>query len=171
VKPVMRPTVEVRAVDTSGLPPEAARRLERLSTLLDRAITIPGTRIGVGLDPILGLIPGIGDAATGALSLWIIVEAARMGAPRATLIRMLANVAVDTFGGSLPLVGDVFDFAWRSNSRNMDLLRGHIGAPVQAKRASKLTVAAIVAGVLLLIALGIAASVWLIRGVMGMLGG
>ena len=163
MRPSLRPTLQSRL--PPGLPPDAARRVERLARLLDRAVTIPGTRIGVGLDPILGLIPGVGDVATGALSIWIILEAARLGVPRATLVRMLGNVAVDTVGGSLPLVGDLFDFAWRSNSRNVDLLHEHVGSPVASTRASKLAVAGVILGVVVVVALGIAASVWLVREV------
>ena len=110
-------------------------RIEWLARLLDRAVGIPGTRVGFGLDPLLGLVPGFGDVATGALSLWIILEAARLGAPRATLVRMLGNVAVDTLGGTVPLVGDLFDVLFRSNTRNLRLIKRWIDQKHPESRA------------------------------------
>ena len=147
----------------------ATARVDRLARLLDRAVGIPGTNIRFGLDSILGLIPGMGDVATGALSIYIILEAARMGAPRATLVRMLGNVAIDTFGGSVPVLGDLFDVAWKSNSRNVELLQRHVGAPVASRTASKGTVALVVAGVVVIVALGVALAWWLVKALAGLL--
>ena len=98
-------------------------RLDRLATLLDTALIIPGTNIRFGLDGLIGLIPGIGDAITTALSAYLIYEAHRLGAPGHVLARMIANVAVDGLVGAVPLVGDAFDVLWRANRRNMRLLR------------------------------------------------
>ena len=98
------------------------RRLRRLTKLLDTAFTIPGTRWRIGLDAIIGLIPGAGDVITTALALYIVVEAYRMGVRGGTLARMLMNVAIDFLIGSIPLVGDIFDTAWKCNLRNLRLL-------------------------------------------------
>jgi uncharacterized protein DUF4112 len=107
---------------------EALQRLDFLATLLDSAILIPGTKIRFGADAVIGLVPGIGDAITTALSAWIVYEAHRLGMPRRVLVRMIGNVAVDGLFGAVPLVGDVFDVMWRANRRNMRLLREHIEA-------------------------------------------
>jgi uncharacterized protein DUF4112 len=101
-------------------------RLDRLSRLLDTAILIPGTGIRFGADAVIGLMPGIGDAVTTALSAWIVYEAHRLGAPRHLIMRMIANVAVDGLLGAVPLAGDVFDVLFRANRRNMRLLREHL---------------------------------------------
>ncbi len=119
-------TIEVMA----ATPEQAAtlRRVRRVSHLLDEAVRIPGTNRRVGLDPILGLIPVVGDLTTALFSAYVVVEAYRLGASRGLLARMVLNVLVDTVGGSVPLVGDVFDAVWKANERNVDLLERHVGS-------------------------------------------
>ncbi len=112
-------------------------RVERLATLLDNAIPIPGTRFRIGLDPLLGLLPGLGDALGALASAWILVEAARLGASRTVLARMLYNIAVDTLIGAVPGAGDLFDFVWKSDAKNVALLRRHLEQPDMAHRASR----------------------------------
>lgn len=102
------------------------RRLEQLARAMDSLFVLPGTSFRVGLDGVIGLIPGIGDAAGAAISLYLVYAAHRIGAPRTLIARMLANVGIDMLAGSVPLVGDIFDFAWKANRRNMDLLRRHL---------------------------------------------
>src|SRR5882724_4932778 len=95
-----------------------------LVRLLDDAVFIPGTRIGVGLDAILGfLFPTIGDAATGLASLALLVLGFQMRVPKVVLVRMVFNILLDTLLGSIPLVGDAFDLFWRSNRRNLELIQ------------------------------------------------
>ena len=84
---------------------------------------MPGTSIRFGFDGLIGLVPGIGDAVTTALSLYIVHEAWQLGAPRRVITRMLANVALDGFIGAVPVAGDVFDVMWRANKRNVRILR------------------------------------------------
>ncbi|HRF08471.1 MAG TPA: DUF4112 domain-containing protein [Xanthobacteraceae bacterium] len=105
---------------------ERLARLETLATLMDAALVIPGTNVRVGFDALIGLVPGIGDVASAAISCFIIVEARRLGAPRWLLARMAGNVAVDAVGGVIPLVGDLFDVAFRANLKNVRLLRRHL---------------------------------------------
>jgi hypothetical protein len=112
-------------------------RVERLATLLDNAIPIPGTRFRIGLDPLLGLLPGLGDALGALASAWILVEAARLGASRIVLTRMLYNIAVDTLVGAVPGAGDLFDFVWKSDAKNVALLRRHLEQPDVVHRASR----------------------------------
>ena len=112
-------------------------RVERLATLLDNAIPIPGTRFRIGLDPLLGLLPGLGDALGALASAWILVEAARLGASRTVLARMLYNIAVDTLIGAVPGAGDLFDFVWKSDAKNVALLRRHLEQPDMVHRASR----------------------------------
>jgi uncharacterized protein DUF4112 len=102
---------------------ERIARIDTLATLLDTAFVLPGINVRFGFDALIGLIPGIGDAITTALSLYIVHEARQLGAPRHVIVRMLANVMIDGFVGAVPLVGDAFDVVWRANRRNMRLLQ------------------------------------------------
>ncbi|MCA1796440.1 MAG: DUF4112 domain-containing protein [Geobacteraceae bacterium] len=105
--------------------------LQRLAHLMDASIPVPFTHKRIGIDGILGIIPGIGDGIGALLSTYIIARAARMGVPRVLLLRMAANVGIDTLVGTIPLVGDLFDMAWKSNLRNMQLLDRHLRDPEQ----------------------------------------
>ena len=101
-------------------------RIDALATLMDTAFLIPGTNVRFGLDALIGLVPGVGDAITTIISLYIVSEARALGAPPLLIVRMLANVAVDGLIGAVPLAGDAFDVAFRANRRNMALLREHL---------------------------------------------
>jgi len=125
------------------------RRLRQLSRLLDNVITIPGTQVGVGLDPILGLLPIAGDFLGFMLSCYIVVEATRLGISRATLGRMIFNIMVDGVVGSFPILGDLFDFAWKANSLNIQLLEANLKFPSQSQKADRLFIFALMAGLLL----------------------
>lgn len=110
---------------------ERLSRLRRIARLLDAQFCIPGTSWRFGADSLLGLVPGLGDSATALVSLYILIEAHRLGVRPATLARMGWNVALDLGLGAVPLAGDIFDFFWKSNLRNIELLerdlarRGH----------------------------------------------
>lgn len=102
------------------------RWAERLVTLLDDRFRIPGTDVRFGLDPIIGILfPGIGDAVTGAGSIGLMALALRRGVPSVVLFRMVLNILVDVVAGALPVVGDIFDLAYKSNRRNLELIREH----------------------------------------------
>jgi hypothetical protein len=105
---------------------ERIARIEALAALLDTAFIIPGTNLRFGFDVLVGLVPGIGDALTTALSLWLVREAHALGAPRHLIARMLGNIAIDGVVGAVPFLGDAFDLVWKSNRRNLYLLRRHI---------------------------------------------
>ena len=105
---------------------QKVEQLQQIAELLDGQFRIPGTEIEFGLDAIIGLIPGIGDLVSGTISLWLIREARRLGAPRWLVARMVWNVAVDVTVGIVPFVGDAFDVAWKANRMNMALLKRHV---------------------------------------------
>ncbi|MEL4897573.1 DUF4112 domain-containing protein [Crocosphaera sp. Alani8] len=113
-------------------------RLNRISHVLDKAIPIPGTKWTIGLDPILGLIPGGGDTIAGILSAYIIIESARMGLNRKVIGQMVANVLLDSLAGSVPVLGDVFDVTWKANVRNIELLEHHLNYTPENKKVNRL---------------------------------
>ena len=134
-----------------------------MSTLLDSAITIPRTRITVGLDPILGVIPGIGDIIPTVASAYIVARAAAFGVPRATLLRMCLNLLLDAAVGSIPLVGDAFDVVWRANDRNVRLVESRLAEPIRGRRdrrAVAVVGAAVFVSVLAVGVAGVAAAWW-----------
>ncbi|MBA3312228.1 MAG: DUF4112 domain-containing protein [Planctomycetota bacterium] len=102
------------------------KRIRTLAKVLDNAFSVPGTNWRFGWDSIIGLVPGGGDVATGLLASYIVVEAAKLGVPRRTLWRMAANVAIDVAGGAVPLAGDLFDFAFKANRKNLKLVEKHL---------------------------------------------
>ena len=104
-------------------PVSVRRRVEAMEVLLERAFTVPGTSYRVGLDAIVGLVPVIGDLITTAMGAWIVWEARNLGMSKFQVMRMAGNVGIDTVIGAVPLVGDLFDLAFRSNSRNLRILR------------------------------------------------
>jgi hypothetical protein len=143
-------------------------RARALTRLLDSAAKIPGTGIRFGLDPLLGLVPGLGDVAGAALAGYLVLLAQRLGAPRSVILRMLANVAVDTVGGTVPLIGDAFDVAFKSNTRNLALLERTLDVPTRdVDRASRVTVIATLVGLALLAVGGLVLAVFVIRWLVG----
>lgn len=110
-----------------GNDPQAVRmRVEALEKLLERAFHIPGTKIPFGLDSIIGLVPVLGDLITAAMGAYIVWEARNLGMSKWQLIRMTANVGIDTAIGAIPIVGDAFDLVWRSNTRNLRIIKKHL---------------------------------------------
>jgi hypothetical protein len=142
-------------------------RLRRVAWLLDNSIQLPGTNFRVGIDSLIGLIPGFGDAIGALLSSYIVAEAARLGIPKATLIRMSLNVALETIIGMIPIAGDVFDMAWKANQRNVRLLDVYMENPRKTTVTSRLLVFGLVAVLIALIVgmvvLGIIIMRWLIQ--------
>jgi len=126
------------------------RRLRRLGRWLDAGIRVPFTSLRVGIDPIIGLVPGLGDAAGAILATWILFEGYRLGASRATLVRIAGNIAVDALTGTVPLLGDAFDVAWKANLRNIALLERHAMDPARARASDRRFIAALAAGVVAL---------------------
>ncbi|MCC5627229.1 DUF4112 domain-containing protein [Nostoc sphaeroides CHAB 2801] len=139
------------------------KRLRQLSRLLDNVITIPGTQIGFGLDPIIGLIPIGGDFLGIMFSSYIILEAARLGVSRATLGKMVLNVIVDGLVGAVPVLGDFFDFTWRANTNNIKLLEDYLKFPSQQKSADKWFIFGVLVGLLLIAIVLVALPVILVR--------
>ncbi|MBC1237795.1 DUF4112 domain-containing protein [Nostoc sp. 2RC] len=139
------------------------KRLRQISRVLDNAITIPGTKVGIGIDPIIGLLPIGGDFLGVMFSSYIILEAARLGVSRATLGRMVVNVIIDGLVGAIPIFGDFFDIAWTANNHNLKLLEEHLKFPSQQKSADKWFIIVVLIGLLLISIALVALPVILIR--------
>jgi hypothetical protein len=114
---------------------QAARlaKLRSIAWLLDAAFRLPGTRFRFGIDALVGLAPGAGDAVMAVTSLYIIWEARKLGLPGPKLMRMLANVGVETLAGSVPVVGDLFDAAFKANLRNIAIIEEHLGVTLRRR--------------------------------------
>lgn len=107
-------------------PVSVRRRVEALERVLERAFTVPGIRRQVGLDAVVGLVPVAGDLISAAMGLYLVWEARNLGMSKWQLARMTANVGFDTLVGAVPVAGDLFDFLFRSNSRNLKIIRKHL---------------------------------------------
>ena len=150
------------------------RRLRRLSNLLDNAIPIPGTSYRIGLDPLIGLLPGGGDFVGTALSAYIVLEAARMGVPRATLQQMVWHIVVDTVSGVVPVLGDLVDVTWKANVKNIALLEEHLDVtPAQSarKKVDWLFLGLLLGGLLLVVFTIAVISAMLLRWLWGVITG
>lgn len=166
--PPNEPPVRI-IVPGSAPPPGLAERnqfrehVRHLAWLLDSAFEIPGTRFRIGLDPLLGLIPVVGDLIGLVISSYIILLASRFGVPRVVLLRMFLNVLIDAVVGSVPVVGDALDAAWKANLMNARLLDRALDDPKAAGRSSFWVVLGMLAAVLAVCVGGIVLTVWLIH--------
>lgn len=127
--PVSQEQFDKIARDLPGMgrdPQSVRQRVEALELLLERSFHIPGTKIPFGLDSIIGLVPVLGDVVTAVMGAYMVWEARNLGMSKWHLIRMTANVGVDTALGAIPLIGDVFDLVWRSNSKNLRIIKKHL---------------------------------------------
>ena len=143
--------------------PARLRRIRRFAQLLDRSIVLPGG-YRIGIDPIIGLIPGFGDLIGTALSLYIVYEAARLGISKRILLRMSANVCIEMLVGEIPILGDIFDAVWKANVRNARFVELHY-RPMQPERSPRKIFWAMAILFLAILALGLAAfaaMLWLI---------
>lgn len=104
-----------------GVDEAAVKRMQTVARVFDDLVRIPGTDFRVGIDPVLGLVPVVGDALSAGLSLYVVLESARLGVTYTTLLRMLANITIDAAVGSVPVVGDLFDAVWKVNKRNLEM--------------------------------------------------
>jgi hypothetical protein len=148
--------------------PQDLIALRRFAYLMDQAFPVPGTNIRVGLDAVLGLIPGIGDVMGALLSTWVIAGALRHRVPARVILRMVLNISIDLIFGAIPVAGDVFDFLYEENMQNMRLLEKHRDRTRPPRHTSEigLILVAIIAFLVLLaltmVVLVIAAIIWLI---------
>jgi hypothetical protein len=147
--------------------PASLEQVRRLARGLDTSIQLPGG-FKVGWDAVLGLVPVVGDWAGALLSSYIVLQAVRLGASREVLLRMVGNVAVEALVGAVPFLGDVFDAAWKANTRNVRLLEDHLAAPTATRRASRAWVLGIVVLLVALVALTVTLAVLGVRALINL---
>jgi hypothetical protein len=107
-------------------PQSVRKRVEAMELLLERSLRLPGTNIPIGLDSVIGLIPVLGDLVTAAMGAYMVWEARNLGMSKWALTRMTANVGIDTVLGAVPFLGDAFDLVWKSNSKNLKIIKKHL---------------------------------------------
>lgn len=140
---------------------ETRQRLQGLAHVLDNAVRLPGG-YRIGIDGAIGLIPGLGDLAGAALSSYIVAEAHRLGTPRVVVLRMILNVLIESAVGAIPVIGDLFDFLWKANHRNVTLLEQHLDQPNRVQRQSGWVLVGVTAAVVAVAVLSVIAIVWAI---------
>jgi hypothetical protein len=136
--------------------------LRKVAQLLDSAFVVPGTSYRVGLDPILGLVPGLGDLVSPLFTIGILWQARELAIPRVVLLRMILNVAIDSLLGAVPVVGDLFDFAWKANIKNLALVERHAQEERTASAGDWLFVGLTVASLLLMAVIPFVIVGWLV---------
>jgi hypothetical protein len=142
---------------------DALTRYSVLTQLLDQAFRVPFTTWRFGIDSLVGLVPGLGDVATGLLGAYGLLVALRLGAPASIQLRMLMNLGIDTVVGAVPLFGDAFDFVFKANVRNRTLLERWMATPHATHRSSRLLLLLLLATLLGLVAGAIWLALWLVR--------
>ena len=142
---------------------DALDQVELIAWLLDNSIPIPGTGRRIGLDGIIGLVPGVGDLLGAGISVLVVIRAAQFNLPRIVLVRMLANVALDLGIGAIPVVGDAFDLWFKASTRNLDLMRRYLAAPESSTRGQWLFFAGLLLGTLAVVG----GFVWLLAALIG----
>jgi len=162
-------------VDWEVLPPEEKRKRQSLEPLfkwlaliMDEIIRVPGTNFRFGLDPLIGLIPGIGDTSSALVSAFALIQALRLGVPKILLARMAGNILVNEVIGIIPVVGDAFSFWFKSNARNYEIIKNHRLGTTAPRRSDWLFVIGVLVALFVIVCAGIAVS-FLVLGVLARL--
>lgn len=155
----------LQEVDWEVLPPEEKRKRQGLEPIfrwlayiMDDVVRVPGTQFRFGLDPLLGLIPGIGDTSSALVSAFALIQAVRLGVPKILLLKMALNVLVNEVIGVVPVVGDAFSFWFKSNARNYEIIKNHRLGTSPPKRSDWLFVIGILFALVMIVCVGIAIS-------------
>ena len=159
------PTGRVEAVRSEGAE-QARKHLQQLAWLLDSSIPVPGTRLTIGIEALIGIFPVIGDLIGVALSSYIVSQASRLGAPRSVLLRMSFNVLLEGLVGMIPIAGDLFDAGFKANQRNVRLLGAWLDQPGPTVRSTRAFGAVLVFALVALLVLLGAGSYFLIRAIL-----
>ncbi len=160
--PVEEPEFEVLPPESGGK--QAVEPLFRwIATLMDNLIRVPGTKVRFGIDPLIGLIPGLGDTGSAMVSALALIQAARHGLPKIVLARMSVNILLNELIGIVPVVGDAFSFWFKSNARNHELVKQHISGARRATRGDWIFVFGVLVLLSLVVCVGIAVSLFVLQ--------
>jgi hypothetical protein len=169
---------DAKTVEWEVLPPEEKRKRSSVEPLfrwvaliMDDFLRIPGTRFRFGLDPIIGLLPGIGDTSSAIISALALIQAARGGVPKILLARMSLNILLNELIGIVPVVGDAFSFWFKSNARNYQLIKEHMAAPGISRRSDWIFVAFVLGGLFLIVSLGLVVSFFVLQMILKLISG
>jgi hypothetical protein len=172
--PIRSPAEEL---EWEVLPPEEKQKRQELEPLfrwlalvMDNFLRLPGTQFRFGLDPLMGLIPGIGDTGSTIISAMALIAAARRGLPKILLARMSLNILINEVVGIIPIAGDAFSFWFKSNARNYDLLRRHTAAPRRSTKSDWIFVALVIGALIVILLVSLAVSFWLLYAIARLLG-
>jgi len=171
------PKPPLEEADWEVLPPEQKRRAEVeplfkwIALLMDDLVRIPGTSFRFGIDPLIGLIPGLGDTGSAMVSALALIQAARQGLPKIILARMSLNILLNELIGVVPVFGDAFSFWFKSNARNYRLIQEHAGAPRKARGSDWLFVVGVLVALVLIVCAGIAISLLVVQQVIRLFSG
>jgi hypothetical protein len=152
----------VRLRSLSSAQQQRLKALRHISELLDSAFVVPGTTYRIGLDPIIGLVPIVGDLASPLFTIGVLWQGRDLGIPKVVQLRMIFNAAIDALIGAIPVAGDLFDFAWKSNKMNLALLERHAYEEHRASAGDWIFVVAMILLVLLIAAVPFIVAGWLI---------
>ena len=141
-----------------------------IATLLDSSFTLPGTSLRIGLDPLIGLIPGLGDTGSAMVSAMALIHAARQGVPKIVLARMSLNILINEIVGIIPGLGDAFSFWFKSNTRNYRLLQKHIDRPTRSRKSDWIFVGAVLGLLFLIVCAGLLISFFVFQQILKLLG-
>jgi hypothetical protein len=174
---VMPNSTEAQEVEWEVLPPEKKQGRSELEPLfrwlaliMDNFLRVPGTSFRFGLDPLIGLLPGIGDTGSAIISALALLAAARRGLPKILLARMALNILINEAVGIVPVVGDAFSFWFKSNARNYELLKRHTAAPRRSTKSDWFFVALVLGALLVILVVSLAVSFWLLYEIAKFLG-
>ncbi len=138
---------------------------------MDDFLRLPGTKLRFGIDPLIGLIPGIGDTGSAMVSALALIQAARHGLPKIVLARMSLNILLNEFIGIVPVIGDAFSFWFKSNARNHELIKEHLGAPRKSRQSDWVFVIAVLIALVALVGVSIAVSLFVLQQIFHLLAG
>ena len=168
----------LQEVEWEVLPPEEKRKRIQLEPLfrwlaliMDEFLRLPGTKFRFGLDPLLGLLPGVGDTASAFVSAFALLQAARSGLPKIALARMSLNILINELVGIIPGIGDAFSFWFKSNARNYRILQEHSTGTRKTRPSDWIFVIAVLVLLFLIVAAGIAVSMFILHELLRFLGG
>jgi len=168
---------DAQEIEFEVLPPEETEKRSELEPLfrwlaviMDNLLRVPGTRFRFGLDPLIGLVPGLGDTGSAIVSAMALIAAARRGLPKILLARMSLNILINEAVGIIPIVGDVFSFWFKSNARNYELLKKFSAVPRRSTASDWAFVIFVLAALVVILAVSVALSFWLLYSLAKLIG-